>query len=85
MFCPITRNISIPGTQVVPVALYHVLDGKHSRDYVARVEPSATGGSKMAQYILHMIDQSDSTSAPSETGYIRDASAPPPAYMSERV
>ena len=50
------RNINIPGTQVVPVPLFHALDGKTTNDYVARVEPSSQGGRKMAEYILDMID-----------------------------
>ena len=50
------RNIHIPGTQVIPVPLFHALDGKTTNDYVARVEPSSQGGRKMAEYILDMID-----------------------------
>jgi len=43
-------------TQVVPVPLFVVLDGKTSSDYVARVEPSKNGGEKMAKYLLDIID-----------------------------
>eukprot|EP00982_Pelagococcus_subviridis_P010148 30972-Pelagococcus_subviridis.AAC.1 len=39
---------SVPGVEVVPVALFDVLDSKRSEDYVQRVEPSARGGEKMA-------------------------------------
>ena len=43
-----TRRIRIPGTEVVPVALFDVLDSRDTRDYVQRVEPSPKGGEKMA-------------------------------------
>jgi len=53
-----TSNIHIPGaTEVVPVPLFHVLDGKRSEDFVARVEPSAIGGRKMAEFILDIVQQ----------------------------
>ena len=42
----------MPGTEVVPLALFHTLDGTDSRDYLQRVEPSVRGGQKMAQAIL---------------------------------
>jgi hypothetical protein len=38
------------------VPLFNVLDGKNSRDYIARVEPSSQGGRKMAEYLLDTID-----------------------------
>ena len=41
---------------MIPVPLFHVLDGKNTEDYVARVEPSALGGKKMAEYLLDVID-----------------------------
>jgi hypothetical protein len=43
-FVEATSKIEIPGCEVVPVPLFNVLDGKDSRDYVARVEPSSQGG-----------------------------------------
>ena len=52
-----TSQIRIPGTEVVPVPLFHVLDGKCTEDYVARVEPSAVGGKKMAQLLLDIIQR----------------------------
>ena len=55
-------TIHIPGTHVVPVPLFRVLDGKDSSDYIARVEPSPTGGKKMAEFLLDMIDQQPSSS-----------------------
>ena len=48
---------SVPGVEVVPVALFDVLDSKRSEDYVQRVEPSARGGKKMAAALyLHCKD-----------------------------
>ena len=52
MFQVATSRISVPGTEVIPVPLYEALDGKNTRDYCARVEPSARGGEKMAKLIL---------------------------------
>jgi hypothetical protein len=48
-------SIRIPGSQVVPVPLFAALDGTRSEDYVARVEPSAIGGRKMAEFLLNVI------------------------------
>ena len=53
-----TSNIEIEGCEVIPVPLFNVLDGKDSDDYVARVEPSARGGKKMAEYFLDIIQSS---------------------------
>jgi hypothetical protein len=44
-----TKKIRIPGVEVVPFPLYEVLDGKTSSDYRQRVEPSPSGGRKMAE------------------------------------
>jgi hypothetical protein len=54
-----TSQIRIDGVPVVPVPLYAVLDGTNTDDYVARVEPSPSGGKKMAEYLLHVIRQHD--------------------------
>lgn len=48
-------HIRISGTQVIPIPLFHSLDGTRSEDYVARVEPSASGGRKMAELLLDAI------------------------------
>jgi len=56
MFEEATSRIRIEGSEVIPVPLFHVLDGKNTEDYVARVEPSALGGKKMAEYLLDVID-----------------------------
>jgi hypothetical protein len=56
-----TSKISIPGTKIIPIPLFNILDGKDSRDYVARVEPSPQGGQKMAEYILNAIERNTGT------------------------
>lgn len=48
-------QLTIPGVEVVPLPLYEVLDGKDTTDYVQRVEPSVTGGRKMAEAIADKI------------------------------
>ena len=48
--------IQVPGTQVIPVPLFTVLDGKHSEEYCERVEPSPSGGKLMARMFLEIID-----------------------------
>ena len=45
-------KITVPGTEVVPLPLFEALDGKNTRDYTQRVEPSAAGGRKLARLIL---------------------------------
>ena len=45
-------QVTVPGTEVVPLPLFEALDGKDPRDYEQRVEPSAAGGAKMADLIL---------------------------------
>ena len=50
-----TKRINIPGVHVVGIPLFEVLDGKNEQDYVQRVEPSASGGVKMAEFILDKV------------------------------
>ena len=50
-----TSKISLPNSELTPVPLFTVLDGKDSSDYCERVEPSSQGGAKMAQLILKGI------------------------------
>ena len=54
----IYSNIEISGCEVIPVPLFQVLDGKNTNDYVARVEPSPSGGKMMAEYFLRIINDS---------------------------
>ena len=63
-----TSRIRIPGTEVVPVPLFNVLDGKRSEQYVARVEPSAVGGRIMAEYILDLIDKGNGRAGSAAVG-----------------
>lgn len=51
-----TCKVHLPGTTVVPIALYEALDGKNTADYVQRVEPSAAGGRKMAKLIVEALE-----------------------------
>ena len=48
-------TIKISGSEVIPIPLYIPLDGTRTEDYVARVEPSAIGGRKMAEYLLDAV------------------------------
>lgn len=65
-----TKRIQIDGTEVVPFPLYVVLDGagsgpfqlcgcagtgKNPTDYLQRVEPSPSGGRKMAAALMQAI------------------------------
>eukprot|EP00656_Telonema_subtile_P025353 TRINITY_DN27439_c0_g1_i1.p1 TRINITY_DN27439_c0_g1~~TRINITY_DN27439_c0_g1_i1.p1 ORF type:complete len:334 (+),score=42.70 TRINITY_DN27439_c0_g1_i1:156-1157(+) len=50
-----TSQIKIEGTEVVPFALFRVLDGKTSTDYLQRVEPSPSGGQKIAKALMEEI------------------------------
>lgn len=56
MFTDATSQIQIDGCEVIPVPLFHVLDGKNTNDYCYRVEPSPSGGKKMAEYLLNVIE-----------------------------
>jgi len=50
-----TARIDLRATQTLPVPLHMTLDGKTSSDYVARVEPSISGGEKMALAFLERM------------------------------
>merc|ERR1711972_1117211 len=50
-----TRRIRIRGTEVVAFPLFEVLDGKNTADYVSRVEPSPSGGKKMAEALVEVV------------------------------
>lgn len=51
-----TSKIELQGVQVVPCALYEVMDGKNESEYVARVEPSVEGGRKMAELLKAKVE-----------------------------
>jgi hypothetical protein len=57
---------------VIPVPLFHALDGKLSREYVERVEPSSQGGRKMAEFLLDIIDDKGSDSFYNRPGDVGD-------------
>lgn len=50
-----TKEIRIPGTTVIAVPLFEVLNGKDREDYMERVEPSAKGGKKIGQFLVEHI------------------------------
>jgi len=50
-----TSKIKIDGVDVVAFPLFEVLDGKMSSDYVQRVEPSSTGGRKIANSLVDVL------------------------------
>ena len=60
-------KVCVPGSVVAPLALSAALDGRDTRDYVARVEPSAAGGAKIAALLRRHI----------AAHYPRDAVLPP--------
>lgn len=79
-----TSNIQIPGSEVIPVPLFHVLDGKRSEDYIARVEPSPEGGKKMAEFLLDLLDRPSRSPASVIGGILSDPKSPKPSYISDR-
>ena len=50
-----TSKIDIEGTTVVPFPMFTVLDGKNSKDYEQRVEPSVQGGKKLGEAFVEKI------------------------------
>ena len=50
-----TRRIRIPRVCVEAVPLFETLDGNDSSDYVQRVEPSPSGGAKLASALMDVI------------------------------
>lgn len=74
----LSSRIKIPGSEVIPVPLFNVLDGKTTSDYIARVEPSAVGGKKLAEYLLDVIDN------PSITGSRASVTPPSSSLMTDR-
>ena len=59
IFILATQAISLPGVEVIGVPLFVPLDGKDTTSYSQRVEPSASGGEKMAR-LIHMALHSKS-------------------------
>eukprot|EP00392_Amoebophrya_sp_AT5.2_P006293 g6304.t1 len=52
-----TKKIKVDEVPVLAVPLFETLDGKDTRDYVARVEPSAVGGEKLGHALWHAIQE----------------------------
>ena len=51
-----TREVRVEGTEVLPCALFDVMDGTRKEEYVERVEPSSEGGRKMAGRFGELLD-----------------------------
>ena len=51
-----TSKIVIPGATIIPCPLYKVLDCNDEQDYIQRVEPSPTGGMKMAEWFCRKLE-----------------------------
>jgi len=58
-----TSRIKIPGTEVRAFPLFQVLDGKETKDYDNRVEPSVQGGAKMGRAFYKCIFDSEDEKA----------------------
>ena len=76
-FTEISSNISVPGTRIIPVALFDALESKNTDDYVARVEPSPEGGRKMAEFLLDHLLRDESSTGGSAFATAGTTSAPP--------
>lgn len=55
IFADATSKIVVDGVEVLPFPLFEVLDGKTSADYCQRVEPSPSGGAKIAAALTDAI------------------------------
>ncbi|KAJ3273146.1 hypothetical protein HDV01_004786 [Terramyces sp. JEL0728] len=56
IFLQATCGITVQGTKVIPVPLYEAMDGLDTHDYVQRVEPSASGGKKIALLLKEYVE-----------------------------
>ena len=81
-FVHATSRIAIEGTEVVPFPLFRVLDGKTSSDYCQRVEPSPSGGRKMAWALLNAAMAPPG--APTDTFFTTPETAQQPMHMEQR-
>mgnify|MGYP003960229941 CR=1 FL=1 len=50
-----TCKVEIDGTTVIPFPLFKVLDGKNTKDYAQRVEPSILGGKKIGKALASKV------------------------------
>jgi len=51
-----TSKVEVEGTTFIPFPMFETLDGKDTKDYVQRVEPSSQGGQKLASSYLKVLD-----------------------------
>jgi hypothetical protein len=72
------------GSGAIPVPLFHVLNGKNTDDYVARVEPSSQGGRKIAEFLLDIIRRSDSGGNLNSTSTTASSAVPSVALIQGR-
>lgn len=70
----ITKQVRVPGVEVVAVPLFAALNGKDTLDYVSRVEPSGQGGRKVAELLFKAA--LGSGQAEMDEAFQRAASAP---------
>jgi hypothetical protein len=61
LFIMAVSKIKVKGSRIVPVPLFEALDGKNTNDYVQRVEPSVSGGAKLANLIVAALQREDSS------------------------
>lgn len=47
--------LTLLDTMVVPYPMFQSMNGKDTTDYTSRVEPSVTGGSKLAADIFKLL------------------------------
>ncbi len=78
------KGFDVHGIPVTCVPLFNVLDSSDTRDYVARVEPSARGGRKMAQHFMQLLfpHSTSEQAVQTETGQASVASAAASAGVS---
>lgn len=55
IFMKATTQIKIHGTKVIPCPMFKILNGKNTKDYVQRVEPSSQGGRKLAYEFVKIM------------------------------
>ncbi|KAI8942852.1 hypothetical protein NX059_000892 [Plenodomus lindquistii] len=63
MYRQATMEIKVDGVDIVPCALYEVMNGKVGGDYTDRVEPNEEGGRKMAEMFGAILQEHNLTMA----------------------
>lgn len=69
MYAHVSRLVqdSLEGVRVIPFPLFEVLNGKNTGEYVARVEPSSTGGELMGSAFVRRLEEEGVLTSPSST------------------